>query len=31
MQSTLSFSSADIVQYLRTNLLRDYGTGKVAI
>ena len=31
MQRTLSFSSADIVQYLRTNLLRDYGTGKVAI
>jgi hypothetical protein len=31
MKDTLGFSNGDVIQYLRTNLLKDYPTGRVAV
>jgi hypothetical protein len=31
MKSTLSFSNTNIIEYLRTNLIKDYTTGRVAM
>ena len=31
MKDTLGFSNEDVIQYLRTNLLKDYPTGRVAV